>query len=85
MFPSVFFFFFFNLLIYLAVSGLSCGMQDLLCGGQTSGCGVLAQLWLVGRVAPWQEGPWFPDQGWNPSPLHCKVASLFLIFFFIEG
>ena len=75
---------FFNLLIYLAVSGLSCITKGLLCGGRTSSCCVLVRLWLVGPVVPWQEGSSFPDQGLNPGPLLCKVASLFFSFL-IEG
>ena len=80
MFPSVFFFK--NLLIYLAVSGLGCGTKGLLCGGQTSGCCVLARLWPVALGGPWQEGSSFPDQGLNPGLLHCKVGSLFCSFSF---
>ena len=32
-------------------------------------------LWYVVLVAQQHVGSWFPDQGWNPCPLHCKVDS----------
>ena len=32
-------------------------------------------LWLVGLDAPQHVGSWFPDQGSNLLPLHCKADS----------
>ena len=58
------------LFVYLlAASGLSCSTWDLCCSAQT--------LWLVriGLVALWLVGSWFPNQGLNQSPLHCKADS----------
>ena len=36
-------------------------------------------LWHWGSVAPRHAGSWFPDQGWIPHLLHCKVDSLPLL------
>ena len=59
-----FFFFFFSvcLFIYLAVLGLSCGMQDLQlqhAGSSVAACGIM-----------------FPDQGSNPAPLNWERGVL---------
>ena len=32
-------------------------------------------FWLTGLAALQHVGPWFPDQGLNPRPLHCKPDS----------
>ena len=40
-----------------------------------SSCGTQA-LERAGLVAPWHVGSQFPDQGWNPRPLHWKADSL---------
>ena len=59
------------------------------CGTQAPGCtgsvvvarglqlrSVSSVVWHVGLAAPWHVGSYFPDQGLNPRPLHCKVYSL---------
>ena len=36
---------------------------------------ISAQLWCRGSIALWPVGSYFPDQGSNLHPLHCKVDS----------
>ena len=47
----------------------NCSMQGLGCSTQTP------YLWGTGLVAPWHVGSYSPNQGWNPSPRHCKADS----------
>ena len=74
--------------IYLAASVLSCSMQDLhciigdlRCGADSLvlGCGLLS-MWVQclrhsGLVALRHMGSYFPNQGSNLHPLHCKADS----------
>ena len=74
-------------LIYLASSGLSCSMQNLLCltwdltlwltDSLVVVCRLqsMAQQLHSGLVAPWQVGSQFPDQRLNPCPLQQKADS----------
>ena len=72
------------LFIYLAASGPSCGPWNLhrLCGSFVVvvpglySCGTqLPESDGTGLVALWHVGSWFPDQGSNLCPLHCKGDS----------
>ena len=64
------------LFICLALSGLSCGTQDLSSGTRTPQLWLQAQqLCCSGFVAPWHVGSQFPDQGSNPHPLHPMAGS----------
>ena len=68
MFIYIYVFFLQRFVIYLAASGLSHGMLDLCC--------IIQDLSLpMGLVFPWHVGSWFPNQEWNPCPLHCKADS----------
>ena len=53
-------------IIYLAASGLSCGIQGLCCSMQD------LLLQLAGSVTLQYVGFKFPDQGLNLHPLNCK-------------
>ena len=69
------FFFSFNIYFYLFELDLSCSTQDL-----------QSLLWHVGSLVAAREllvvtcGIQFPDQGWNPGPLHWEPADTFLTF-----
>ena len=57
--------------IYLAAPGLSCGTPDLRSLLEHAGSLVVACKLLVGAYEIW-----FPDQGWNPAPLHWEYRIL---------
>lgn len=65
-------------LTYLAASGLSSGPREGPCVKQHLSlrcAGSVVVDWHLGAVALQCVASQFPDQGWYPHPLHCKVSS----------